>query len=97
MTVNHCHAAISASDTHGSLYVAATRGRRSNHIWVATDHPPMINGRRARPSAEQVLVSILTRPNLRAASAHSVATTETAATRLTEGSPELSAVPVRRR
>jgi len=72
MTVDRCHAATSAMDTHAALYVAATRGRVANHVWVATDHPPVVNGQRLAPAAEHILETIVARKDARAAAAHDV-------------------------
>jgi ATP-dependent exoDNAse (exonuclease V) alpha subunit len=37
MTVDVCHAAVTADTSHEQLYVAATRGRNGNHLWVVVD------------------------------------------------------------
>ena len=37
MTVDRAHATVDADTTHQQLYVAATRGRHANHLWVALD------------------------------------------------------------
>ncbi len=74
MTVDRCHAAVSEQDSRGSLYVAATRGRQSNEIWVSTDQHSPINGRWAQPEmAERILTNILTRSAPVTSSAHGVA------------------------
>ncbi|MGI8876397.1 MAG: ATP-dependent DNA helicase [Egibacteraceae bacterium] len=37
MTVDVGHAAVAADTSHEQLYVAATRGRTGNHLWVVVD------------------------------------------------------------
>jgi conjugative relaxase-like TrwC/TraI family protein len=37
MTVDRAHATVDAATTHQQLYVAATRGRHANDLWVALD------------------------------------------------------------
>lgn len=39
MTVDRCHAFIDGTEGHHLLYVAATRGRESNRLWVGLDTP----------------------------------------------------------
>jgi len=68
MTVDRCHAAISGRDTHAGLYVAATRGRFSNQVWVTRETKALPTSGRSDPEA--ILVSIVSRvtdPDRRAA------------------------------
>ncbi|MTV27683.1 TSUP family transporter [Nitriliruptoraceae bacterium ZYF776] len=65
MTVDVAHALVGPDDTHQRLYVAATRGRTSNHLWVTTDPPAPVEGALPEaPTPEQVLDLILTRRDL---------------------------------
>jgi len=60
-TIDHCHAAITDRDTHATLYVSSTRGRRSNHLWVmSTD---------IQTEPERTLVRIVARPRAESAAA----------------------------
>jgi len=62
MTVDVCHAAITADASHEQLYVATTRGARSNHLWVIvnSDRDTVRDGVDL-PAPEQVLSRILGR------------------------------------
>jgi conjugative relaxase-like TrwC/TraI family protein len=71
MTVNVCHAAITAETSHEQLYVAATRGARANHLWVATDtDPDTLRDAEDLPDPEQILSRILARKNPNRLAAH---------------------------
>jgi conjugative relaxase-like TrwC/TraI family protein len=62
MTVDVCHAAITHSTSHEALYVAATRGRDGNHLWVATDTDrEVVRDADDLPPPENVLSRILER------------------------------------
>ncbi|MDP8975639.1 MAG: AAA family ATPase [Actinomycetota bacterium] len=62
MTVDICHAAITADATHEQLYVAATRGRAANHLWVITDSDrDVVRDPEDLPAAEHVLARVLER------------------------------------
>ena len=62
MTVDVCHAAITHSTSHEALYVAATRGRDGNHLWVATDTDrEVVRDADDLPAPENVLSRILER------------------------------------
>lgn len=71
MTVDVSHALATAGDSHGQLYVAATRGRDANHIWVAVDsHRDQIRNDHDLPTAERILSSILARRDPNRLAAH---------------------------
>ena len=57
-TVDTAHALVGPETGHDQLYVAATRGRNANHLWVACDPP---RGMPDPPDPEQVLAGILRR------------------------------------
>ncbi|MBW3578864.1 MAG: AAA family ATPase [Actinobacteria bacterium] len=62
MTVDVCHAAITADASHEQLYVAATRGRTANHLWVITDSDrDVVRDPDDLPAAEHVLARVLER------------------------------------
>ena len=62
MTVDVCHAAITHATSHEALYVAATRGRDGNHLWVATDTDrEVVRDADDLPAPENVLSRILER------------------------------------
>jgi len=62
MTVHVSHALVTAGDTHEQLYVAATRGRDANHIWVATDtQRDQVHDDHDLPTPERILSGILRR------------------------------------
>ena len=62
MTVDTCHAAITHSTSHEMLYVAATRGRNGNHLWVVTDSDrDAVHDVDDLPAPEHVLSRILER------------------------------------
>ncbi len=71
MTVDVSHALATAGDTHEQLYVASTRGRNANHIWVATDtQHDQIRDDHDLPTAEQILSAILRRRDQNRLAAH---------------------------
>lgn len=73
MTVNVAHATITARTTQEQLYVAATRGARANHLWVATDtDPDVLRDADDLPDPEQILSRILTRTDPDRLAAHQV-------------------------
>jgi conjugative relaxase-like TrwC/TraI family protein len=65
MTVDTAHVVIGGPRiSRETLYAAMTRGRHSNHVYVATDHrtdPDTRHGPAERQTAREVLTSILTR------------------------------------
>lgn len=62
MTVEVCHAAITHHTSHQALYVAATRGRDGNHLWIATDtERDVLRDADDLPAPEHVLSRILER------------------------------------
>jgi hypothetical protein len=65
MTVDTAHVVIGGPTiSRETLYAAVTRGRHSNHIYVATDHQPdpdTRHGPAEKHTAREVLTSILTR------------------------------------
>ena len=70
VTVDRCHALVTADMTHERLYVSATRGREANHLWVATDTDSSARYRGVPPTPEQLLASILRRRDTDRLSAH---------------------------
>ncbi|MDR1189156.1 MAG: relaxase domain-containing protein [Bifidobacteriaceae bacterium] len=79
VTADTAHAVVTSKTARENLYVAATRGRTSNRLWVATDHPddtadmPVQPGQ--APSARDVLVSVF-RSQSAESSAHQAAVDE---------------------
>jgi hypothetical protein len=62
MTVDVCHAAITADTSHEQLYVAATRGRHGNHLWVIVDSDrDVVRDRDDLPAPEEILSRVLER------------------------------------
>ena len=64
LTVDESHTIATPGMARDDLYVALTRGRQANHVYVATDVidddcPPGIAGTDGRPTARQVLDRIL--------------------------------------
>jgi len=59
-TVTTAHAVVGVSMTREALYVAATRGRESNRLYVDLEPEPTeaSHGKAERPSARQVLISV---------------------------------------
>lgn len=73
MTVDVCHAAIPVDATHEQLYVAATRGRAANHLWVITDSDrDVVRDPADLPSAEYVLARVLERRDPNRRSTHQI-------------------------
>ncbi|MDP8929058.1 MAG: AAA family ATPase, partial [Actinomycetota bacterium] len=73
MTVDVCHAAVSADASHEQLYVAATRGREGNHLWVIVDSDrDQIRDPDDLPTAERILSRVLQRRDPDRLSAHQV-------------------------
>lgn len=73
MTVDACHALVTLDTSHEQLYVAATRGRHSNHLWVVTDADrELIRDDHDLPAPERVLAGILARRNADRLSAHQI-------------------------
>jgi conjugative relaxase-like TrwC/TraI family protein len=70
VTVDRCHALVTADTSHERLYVSATRGREANHLWVATDTAGAARYRGTPPSPEQVLAQVLRRRDTDRLSAH---------------------------
>ncbi|MEX2328276.1 MAG: AAA family ATPase, partial [Nitriliruptoraceae bacterium] len=73
MTVDVCHAAITADTSHEQLYVAATRGRDGNHLWVIVDSDrDVIRDRDDLPAPEEIISRVLERRDVDRLSAHQV-------------------------
>ena len=73
MTVDVCHAAITIDTSHEQLYVAATRGRHGNHLWVVVDSDhDVVRDHHDLPAPEEILSSVLQRRDLDRLSAHQV-------------------------
>ncbi|MDP8969745.1 MAG: helicase C-terminal domain-containing protein, partial [Actinomycetota bacterium] len=73
MTVDVCHAAITSDTSHEQLYVAATRGRHGNHLWVLVDSDrDVVRDREDLPTAEEILGRVLERKDADRLSAHQV-------------------------
>ena len=71
MTVDVCHAAITADTSHEQLYVAATRGRHGNHMWVVVDSDrDIVRDSEDLPAPEEILARVLQRKNSDRMSAH---------------------------
>jgi conjugative relaxase-like TrwC/TraI family protein len=71
MTVDVCHAAITADASHEGLYVAATRGREANHLWVIIDSDrDLIRDPSDLPAPEEILSRVLARRDPDRISAH---------------------------
>lgn len=65
MTVDVCHAAITQDASHEQLYVAATRGRHANHLWVIVDADhDVVRDPQDVPAPEEILSRILERRDL---------------------------------
>ena len=73
MTVDVCHAAIAPDASHEQLYVAATRGRYANHLWLSTDADrDIVRDPDDLPAPEEVLSHILARRDVDRLAAHQV-------------------------
>jgi ATP-dependent exoDNAse (exonuclease V) alpha subunit len=70
VTVDRCHALVTADTSHERLYVSATRGREANHLWVATDTDGAARHRGDPPAPEQVLAQVIRRRDTDRLSAH---------------------------
>ena len=65
MTADVCHAAIAADTSHEQLYVAATRGRHANHMWVVVDSDrDVMRDREDLPAPEEILARVLQRKDV---------------------------------
>jgi len=73
MTVDVCHAAVTAETSHEQLYVAATRGRNGNHLGVVVDSDrDIVRDREDLPAPEEILARVLQRRDPDRLSAHQV-------------------------
>ena len=73
MTVDICHAAVTADASHEQLYVAGTRGRQANHLWVVVDSDrDLVRDDQDLPAPEELLSKILERRDPDRLSAHQV-------------------------
>jgi conjugative relaxase-like TrwC/TraI family protein len=73
MTVDVCHAAVTAETSHEQLYVAATRGRNGNQLWVVVDSDrDVVRDREDLPAPEEILTRVLQRKDPDRLSAHQV-------------------------
>jgi conjugative relaxase-like TrwC/TraI family protein len=74
MTVDRAHATVDADTTHQQLYVAATRGRHSNDLWVALDSDrDVIADDTHLPDPHQIIARALSRQDPDRLSAHQLA------------------------
>jgi hypothetical protein len=74
MTVDRAHATVDADTSHQQLYVAATRGRQSNDLWVALDSDrDLIVDDTHLPDPQQLLARALARKDPDRLSAHQLA------------------------
>jgi hypothetical protein len=74
MTVDRTHATVDADTSHQQLYVAATRGRQSNDLWVALDSDrDLIADDTHLPDPQQLLARALTRLDPDRLTAHQLA------------------------
>jgi hypothetical protein len=74
MTVDRAHATVDAETTHQQLYVAATRGRHANDLWVALDSDrDIIADDTHLPDPHQLLARALARRDPDRLSAHQLA------------------------
>ncbi len=74
MTVDRAHATVDADTSHQQLYVAATRGRHSNDLWVALDSDrDVIADDTHLPDPHQLLARALARHDPGRLSAHQLA------------------------
>jgi conjugative relaxase-like TrwC/TraI family protein len=74
MTVDRAHATVDAATSHQQLYVAATRGRHANDLWVALDSDrDLIADDTHLPDPQQLLARALTRRDPNRLSAHQLA------------------------
>ncbi len=74
MTVDRAHATVDADTTHQQLYVAATRGRHANELWVALDSDrDLIAEDTHLPDPQHLLARALARQDPDRLSAHQLA------------------------
>jgi conjugative relaxase-like TrwC/TraI family protein len=74
MTVDRAHATVDATTSHQQLYVAATRGRQSNDLWVALDSDrDLITDDTHLPDPQHILARALARKDPDRLSAHQLA------------------------
>jgi hypothetical protein len=74
MTVDRAHATVDADTSHQQLYVAATRGRHANDLWVALDSDrDLITDDTHLPDPQQLLARALTRRDPDRLAAHQLA------------------------
>ncbi len=74
MTVDRAHATVDVDTTHQQLYVAATRGRHANHLWVAVDTDRgLIADDTHLPDPRQILARVLARRDPDRLAAHQLA------------------------
>ncbi len=74
MTVDRAHATVDADTTHQQLYVAVTRGRHANDLWVALDSDrDIIADDTHLPDPHQLLARALARHDPDRLSAHQLA------------------------
>ena len=73
MTVDICHAAVTTDTSHEQLYVAATRGRHGNDLWVIVDSDRgVVHDPDDLPDPEAILTRVLDRRDPDRLSAHQV-------------------------
>jgi hypothetical protein len=74
MTVDRAHATVDAATSHQQLYVAATRGRHANDLWVALDSDrDLIGDDTHLPDPQQLLARALARKDPDRLAAHQLA------------------------
>ena len=94
MTVDVCHAAITADTSHEQLYVAATRGRTGNHLWVVVDSDrDVVRDREDLPAPEEILSRVPQRKDPDRLSAHRSSRTRCATSPRWRGSERSSRTP----
>jgi hypothetical protein len=97
MTVDRAHATVDADTTHQQLYVAATRGRHANDLWVALDSDrDLIADDTHLPDPQQLLARALARQDPDRLSAHQLADdSHTSCTRSPGSAPSSKTPPAR--
>jgi conjugative relaxase-like TrwC/TraI family protein len=74
MTVDRAHAAVDADTSHQQLYVAATRGRHCNELWIAVDSDrDVVADDTHLPDPHQLLARMLARRDPDRLAAHQLA------------------------
>jgi conjugative relaxase-like TrwC/TraI family protein len=74
LTVDRAHATVDADTSHQQLYVAATRGRHANDLWVALDSDrDLIGDDTHLPHPQQLIARALARKDPDRLSAHQLA------------------------